>query len=241
MEHKMEHLSFENHITKQFNEDLEEIHTLLMEMGGKVEQQVQMAVQAIADADSQLAEKVIKNDLEVDQMEVMIDEACILVIARRQPAATDLRLIMGVTKAVNDLERIGDEAKQIGRMALELAKQGPSPKGYTEVRHIGKSVIFMLHNALEAFAKFDTEVALRTFDEDRQINMDYRTALRELVTYMMEDPRSISRIISILWIVRSLERIGDHAKNLCEQIVFVVEGQDIRHGKGLEERGSQIR
>ena len=225
----MAKMSFENHIVKQFDEELEEIRTRLMEMGGKVEQQLQNAIRAISDADSKLAEDVIAEEQHVDEMEVDIDEACILIIARRQPAASDLRLVMMVTKAVNDLERIGDEAKKIANHAVILAEQGGSSEGYTEIRHMGQSVSRMLANALDAFARFDVDAAMRTLEEDKQIDLDYKTALRELVTYMMEDPRSISRVINVLWVIRSLERIGDHAKNLCEQIVFVVKGKDIRH------------
>jgi len=227
----MAKMSFENHIMTQFDDELEEIRTRLMEMGGKVEQQLQNAIRAVSEADSKLAEEVIAEEQRVDDMEVDIDEACILIIARRQPAASDLRLVMMVTKAVNDLERIGDEAKKIANHAVILAEQGGTSEGYTEVRHLGQSVSSMLANALDAFARFDVDAAMRTLEEDRQIDLDYKTALRELVTYMMEDPRSITRAINILWVVRSLERIGDHAKNLCEQIVFVVKGKDIRHQK----------
>ena len=225
----MAKMSFENHIMKQFDEELEEIRTRLMEMGGKVEQQLQNAVTAVTDADSKLAEEVISGDQSIDSMEVDIDEACILIIARRQTAASDLRLVMMVTKAINDLERIGDEAKKIANHAIILAEQSGSVEGYTEVRHMGASVTRMLANALDAFARFDVDAAMRTLEEDKQVDLEYKTALRELVTYMMEDPRSISRVINVLWVIRSLERIGDHAKNLCEQIVFVVKGKDIRH------------
>ncbi|MGB2045279.1 MAG: phosphate signaling complex protein PhoU [Porticoccaceae bacterium] len=225
----MAKMSFENHIMTQFDDELEEIRTRLMEMGGKVEQQLQNAIRAISEADSKLAEEVIAEEQRVDDMEVDIDEACILIIARRQPAASDLRLVMMVTKAVNDLERIGDEAKKIANHAVILAEQGGTSEGYTEVRHLGQSVSSILANALDAFARFDVEAAMRTLEEDKQVDLDYKTALRELVTYMMEDPRSITRAINILWVIRSLERIGDHAKNLCEQIVFVVKGKDIRH------------
>jgi phosphate transport system protein len=225
----MDKMKFENHYMKQFDDELEEIRTRLMEMGGKVEQQLQNAIRAVSEADSSLADEVIKEEKFVDEMEVDIDEACILIIARRQPAASDLRLVMMVTKAVNDLERIGDEAKKIAKHAILLAGESETSKGYTEVRHLGQSVVSMLANALDAFARFDVDAAMRTLEEDKQIDLEYKTALRELVTYMMEDPRSISRVINILWVVRSLERIGDHAKNLCEQIVFVVKGKDIRH------------
>ena len=225
----MPKMSFENHIMKQFDEELEEIRTQLMEMGGKVEQQLKNAIKAVIKADSSLAEEVIRDERLVDEMEVDIDEACILIIARRQPAASDLRFVMMVTKAVNDLERIGDEAKKIANYAIILSEQDSLSQGYKEVRHLGSSVSAMLANALDAFARFDVKAAMNTLEEDAQIDLDYKTALRELVTYMMEDPRSISRAINILWVVRSLERIGDHAKNLCEQIVYVVKGKDIRH------------
>jgi phosphate transport system protein len=222
-------MTFENHIMKQFDEELEEIRTQLMEMGGKVEQQLKNAIKAVIKADSSLAEEVIRDERLVDEMEVDIDEACILIIARRQPAASDLRFVMMVTKAVNDLERIGDEAKKIANHAIILSEQDSLSQGYKEVRHLGSSVSAMLANALDAFARFDVKAAMSTLEEDAQIDLDYKTALRELVTYMMEDPRSISRAINILWVVRSLERIGDHSKNLCEQIVYVVKGKDIRH------------
>ncbi len=225
----MPKMSFENHIMTQFDEELEEIRTQLMEMGGKVEQQLKNSIQAVIKADSSLAEMVIKEERLVDEMEVDIDEACILIIARRQPAASDLRFVMMVTKAINDLERIGDEARKIANHAVILSEQDGLSQGYKEVRHLGDSVSGMLANALDAFARFDVEAAMSTLEEDAQVDLDYKSALRELVTYMMEDPRSISRAINILWVVRSLERIGDHAKNLCEQIVYVVKGKDIRH------------
>ncbi|MFL2531552.1 MAG: phosphate signaling complex protein PhoU [Porticoccaceae bacterium] len=225
----MPKMSFENHIMTQFDEELEEIRTQLMEMGGKVEQQLKNAIQAVIKADSSLAEEVIREERLVDEMEVDIDEACILIIARRQPAASDLRFVMMVTKAINDLERIGDEARKIANHAVILSEQDGLSQGYKEVRHLGDSVSSMLANALDAFARFDVDAAMSTLEEDAQVDLDYKSALRELVTYMMEDPRSISRAINILWVVRSLERIGDHAKNLCEQIVYVVKGKDIRH------------
>jgi phosphate transport system protein len=225
----MPKMSFENHIMTQFDEELEEIRTQLMEMGGKVEQQLKNAIQAVIKADSSLAEEVIREERLVDEMEVDIDEACILIIARRQPAASDLRFVMMVTKAINDLERIGDEARKIANHAVILSEQDGLSQGYKEVRHLSDSVSGMLANALDAFARFDVDAAMSTLEEDAQVDLDYKSALRELVTYMMEDPRSISRAINILWVVRSLERIGDHAKNLCEQIVYVVKGKDIRH------------
>ena len=225
----MTELSFENHIMKQFDEELEEIRTRLMEMGGKVEQQLKNAILSVYNGDSKLAQDVIDQEKFIDQMEKDLDDSCILVIARRQPAASDLRLVMAVTKAVNDLERIGDEAKKIANHSIILSGEENKKSGYPEVRHIGASVSKMLSDALTAFARFDAEAAMKTFNQDAQIDLEYKTALRELMTYMMEDPKSITHVINILWVVRSLERIGDHTKNLCEQIVFVVQGKDIRH------------
>lgn len=226
----MDNLSFENHIMKQFDEELEDIRTQLLEMGGLVEEQTRLAIRAIEDADSGVAETVLKRETQVDDMEISIDESCTLIIARRQPAASDLRLIVSVGRAVSDLERIGDEAQKIAKLAITLTEEGKAPHGYVEVRHIGQRVLQMLHAALDAFARFDAAAALETLKKDEQIDLEYKTAVRELVTYMMEDPRSITRVINILWVIRALERIGDHSKNLCEQIVFVVQGRDIRHG-----------
>ena len=181
----MDKLSFENHIASVFDEELEEIRSDLMNMGGQVEQQLADAVQAICEADSQLAEQVIQGDSKVDEMELEIDEACVLVIARRQPAASDLRLVVAVTRAVADLERIGDEAKKIAKHALDLTESGPSPMGYSEVRHLAQSVSQILRNSLDAFARFDADTAMETLKQDKKIDMDYKNALRELVTYMM--------------------------------------------------------
>ncbi|MBD2859146.1 phosphate signaling complex protein PhoU [Spongiibacter sp. KMU-158] len=225
----MDKLSFENHIASRYDEELEQIFSQLMAMGGKVEQQVQLAVKAILDSDSNIAERVIQGDKDVDRMEIRIDEDCVLVIARRQPTASDLRLVISVTRAVADLERIGDEAEKIAKHALELIEHGPLMSGYTVVSQLGVSVTAMLHNALDAFARFDADAAMRTIDEDKQVDQEYKAALSELDTLMASEPALLKQYLNLVWIVRSLERIGDHAKNLCEQIVFVAKGKDIRH------------
>ena len=225
----MDKLNLDQHISRQFNEDLEEIKTSMLEMGGLVEKQVGDAIRALEDADSGLAERVIEVESQIDEMEMDIDETCITLIARRQPAATDLRLVIAVTKTIRDLERIGDEAQKIAKMAIKLSEEGNAPRGYMEVRHIGNCVRKMLDDSLDAFSRFDSEAAIATMHEDREVDMDYKTALREMITYMMEDPRSISRSMNILWALRSLERVGDHAKNICEHIVYLVQGRDIRH------------
>ncbi|MEZ5530561.1 MAG: phosphate signaling complex protein PhoU [Porticoccaceae bacterium] len=227
----MDKLNLDQHISRQFNEDLEAIKTSMLEMGGLVELQVGDAIRALEDADSGLAEKVIEVESRIDEMEMNIDETCTTLIARRQPAASDLRLVMAVSKTVRDLERIGDEAQKIAKMAIKLSEEGSAPRGYIEVRHIGNCVRKMLNDSLDAFSRFDAEAAIDTMKDDRQVDMDYKTALREMITYMMEDPRSISRSVNILWALRSLERIGDHSKNICEYIVYLVQGRDIRHSR----------
>ncbi|WP_346838216.1 phosphate signaling complex protein PhoU [Microbulbifer sp. SAOS-129_SWC] len=223
-------MNFDQHISRQFNEDLESIKTEMLEMGGLVTQQVADAVESLANADSELAEKVLKIEEEIDRREMALDEHATLIIAKRQPAASDLRMVMSVIRIARDLERIGDEASKIAKMAIALTDEGTAPRGYTEIRHIADAVRKMLNDSLDAYTRFDVRSAMETLAKDEQVDMDYRTAVRELVTYMMEDPRSISRVINVLWSLRSLERIGDHAKNICEQVVYLVEGTDIRHG-----------
>ncbi|WIO74354.1 phosphate signaling complex protein PhoU [Porticoccaceae bacterium LTM1] len=227
----MGNMHFDTHISQQFNEELEKIKTRMLEMGGTVQKQLEDAVSALENADSELAEHVLKVEEQVDAAEISIDEACILLIARRQPAASDLRMVMAVNKTVRDLERIGDEAKRIAKMAIMLSEEGSAPRGYVEIRHIANGVRHMLDRSLDAFARYDVESAVATLKADEQVDLDYKTSLRELVTYMMEDPRSIGRVMSIMWALRALERVGDHSKNICEQVVYLVNGKDIRHGQ----------
>jgi phosphate transport system protein len=217
------------HISQQFNAELEEVRSHLLAMGGLVEKQVNDAVIALIDADSGLAQQVREIDDQINQMERNIDEECVRILARRQPAASDLRLIISTSKAVIDLERIGDEATKIAKRAIELSESGEAPRGYVEVRHIGDQVRKMVQEALDAFARFDAELALSVAKYDKKIDREYKTALRELVTYMMEDPRSITRVLSIIWVLRSLERIGDHARNIAELVIYLVRGTDMKH------------
>jgi phosphate transport system protein len=225
----MDKVTLDQHISRQFNTDLEHLKTQTLAMGGMVEQQLQDAMRALENGDSELALAVLETEKEVDAMEREIDEACTTVIARRQPAATDLRMILAVSRSIRDLERIGDEAQRIAKMAIGLSEEGGSPRGYVEARHIANGVRDSLRGCLDAFTRFDAQAARETMAKDKQIDLDYRSAVRELVTYMMEDPRSISRVMNVLWTLRALERIGDHAKNICEHIIFLVEGKDIRH------------
>lgn len=232
----MDKLHLDQHISRHFNEELETIKTRMLEMGGRVETQVADAVHALENADSELAATIIRREIDIDALELQIDEECASLIARRQPAATDLRMVLAVSKTIRDLERIGDEAKKIAKMAIQLSEEGSAPRGYVEIRHIGNGVRKMLNDSLDAFARYDADSALETMRADNQIDLDYKTALRELITYMMEDPRSISRVMNILWTLRSLERVGDHAKNICEQVIYLVKGKDIRHANGPDQQ-----
>ncbi|ABC27651.1 phosphate transport system regulatory protein PhoU [Hahella chejuensis KCTC 2396] len=217
------------HISQQFNVDLRELRNHVLVMGGLVEKQVADAVEALVRGDSELAEMVRQNDNDVDKLELTIDEECTRVIAKRQPTASDLRLVVAIAKMVNDLERIGDESEKIAKNALQLLEEGEAPRGYVEVRHIGSHVGKMVHDALDAFARFDLDLAFEVMKEDKSVDIEYKTAMRSLVTFMMEDPRSISRILSVMWVLRALERIGDHARNICEHVIFMVKGKDVRH------------
>ncbi len=176
----------------------------------------------------------------INDMELMIDEQCTLIIARRQPAAADLRLIISVSKAVSDLERIGDETSRICRHAVELAEDGRNIRGYQEVRHIGNLVREMVKDVLTAFARHDTELAYRVAKMDKSVDQEYRSAMRSLATFMMEDPRSISSVMNVIWVLRSLERIGDHARAIAHHLIYLVSGTDVRHG-GLKQIKQAIR
>lgn len=217
------------HISQQFNAELEDVRSHLLAMGGLVEKQVNDAVTALIEADSGLAAQVREIDSQTNQMERSIDEECIRILARRQPAASDLRLIISISKSVIDLERIGDEATKIAKRAILLCEEGESPRGYVEIRHIGEQVRKMVQEALDAFARFDADLALSVAQYDKTVDREYKTALRELATYMMEDPRSISRVLNVIWVLRSLERIGDHARNIAELVIYLVRGTDVRH------------
>ena len=226
---KMNQDSHSTHISQKFNQELEEIRSQLLEMGGMVEQQVKDAVQSLLDGDSQLATEVRAKDHQVNQLQLNIDEYCTQILARRQPAASDLRLVLAVIRATADLERIGDEASKVARATLKLAEEGASPCGYIEVRHLGNHVRQMVQDALNAFARFDSKQALAVLREDENVDLEYRSATRALITFMMEDPRSISQVMSIMSVLRSLERVGDHASNLAEYVIYLVEGQDVRY------------
>ncbi|WP_198263435.1 phosphate signaling complex protein PhoU [sulfur-oxidizing endosymbiont of Gigantopelta aegis] len=217
------------HISQQYNDELEEIKTHLLTMGGLVEQQLEKATRALVEGDSALSNEVYKEGRRVNELEKLIDEESAQCLARRQPAAGDLRLIVTVIKAVSDIERVGDQAERLARFAAQLTEH-PRPKNnYHEVYRLAQHVQKMFHDALDAFARGDEKLALSVINEDVNVDHEYEGIMRQHITYMMEDPRSINSSLDVLWAIRALERIGDHACNLCEYLVYLVKGQDIRH------------
>ena len=235
----METADLSHHISRRFNEDLEKVRNQVLSMGGFVEEQLSRAVSALVEGDSELGQSVAHDDYKVNRMEVSIDEECSRILATRAPAAGDLRLIVAIIKAITDLERMGDECEKIGFIASRLAAQERPVDKYREVKHLGRVVQTMVHDALDAFARMDPKAALEVARKDRLVDEEYEAIQRQSITFMMEDPRSIRRAIDVMWVVRALERIGDHAKNICEYVIYMVHGKDVRHIR-IEDVESQL-
>lgn len=225
----METADLSHHISRRFNEDLERVRTQVLAMGGFVEAQLAKAITSLIEGDSSLGESVAIDDLKVNGMEVSIDEECSRILATRSPAAGDLRLIVAIIKTITDLERIGDEGEKVGFIASRLATMERPENKYREIKHLGRIVSEMVHDALDAFARMDADGALRVARQDRVVDEEYEAIHRQCITFMMEDPRAIRRALDVMWVVRSLERIGDHAKNICEYVIYMVHGKDVRH------------
>lgn len=219
------------HISQQFDQELELTRRKLLEMGGLVEEQVRAACDAFVAHDSVQATRVREGDEQINRMEVALDGMVAQIIARRQPAASDLRLLMAVLKASTDLERIGDEAKRIAKMGIDLADQSLPTNQYSEIRHLAREVRRILNDSLDAFARSDVDAAQRVIGMDKEIDQEYEGVIRQSMTFMMEDSRTIRRVLNSIWTARALERIGDHAKNIGEYVVYMVDGTDVRHSR----------
>jgi phosphate transport system protein len=219
-----------DHTSKQFDAELETLRARVLQMGGLVEEQIRLAVESLVTADHALSEVVAENDRKVNALETAIDEDCSTIIARRQPAAGDLRMIMAIEKTITDLERIGDEASKVARMGRVInAPDRLQLPRFTEIRRMALLATEMLRKSLDAFARLDLAAAAEVVRQDRHVDEEFRGIVRQLITFMMEDPRTISVSIEILFIAKAIERIGDHAKNICEAVVYMVKGKDVRH------------
>ena len=227
----MDNLNLNKHISGQFNAELEHIRTQVMIMGGMVEQQLTDAITAMHNLDGELAQRVIDGDQKVNMMEVEIDEACVRIIAKRQPTASDLRLVMAIIKTISELERIGDVAEKISRTALEKFGQQHMPL-LVSLESLGRHTVEMLHDVLDAFARMDLTEAIQIYREDKKVDKEYEGIVRQLMTYMMEDPRTIPSVLTALFCARAIERIGDRCQNICKIIFYFVKGQDFRHVGG---------
>jgi len=217
------------HISHKFDEEVEEVTTSVLNMGGLVVQQIDRAIKALLTGDKALAQGVIDDDVKVNAFDVEIDEMCNRIIVVRQPTATDLRLIMAIIKTTSDLERMGDEAKRIARQAVDISKRGALPEQFESIEQMSARVNTMLNRALDAFARRDIEEGLNVIHIDRKVDKDYENLVRQQITYMMEDPRKIPVAIDLLWASRALERIGDRSCNICEYVIYLVKGKDVRH------------
>lgn len=218
------------HLSKQFDLELEHIRTRILQMGGLVESQVQAAIEAFSSGDLAAMQQIVEGDREVDACEVAIDEDCTLLIARRQPTARDLRLVMAVSRIVTDLERVGDKAAKIASMARNFHRGGSRriPR-LSDIQNCARLATEMLRSALDSLARMDVATARQVIGADKAIDASFNAILRQLITYMMEDPRTISEALDIVWIAKAIERVGDHASNIAENVIYVVSGDDVRH------------
>jgi phosphate transport system protein len=224
-----EDLHLGHHISRRYNDELENLRSRVLAMGGLVEEQCRNALEALVRGDAAMAQTVAASDHRVNKLEVEINAECTDILARRQPAASDLRMLVSIIRMTADLERIGDEAEKIGRLAVNLAAGHEKQSFYTEPRHLGERVLDMLRGALDAFARLDVNAAIEVASMDPEIDREFEALTRLLITHMMEQPRAVSSMLRVNWCARALERIGDHSVNLCEQVIYLVKGSDVRH------------
>lgn len=220
------------HLSSQFDEELSRLRTHVLQMGGMVETQVSSAIEAYSSGEVASVKSIVEADRKINDLEKAIDDDCAHVIAKRQPTASDLRLVLGISKIVTDLERAGDEAKKIAKGVRRIYEAGHLPSQYgIGIRHLAEAALNLVRQSLDAFARLDVPLAQEVIKADSDVDTEFKSIIRQLITHMMEDPRTITTSIEIISIARAIERIGDHAKNVAEQVVFIVEGRDIRHIK----------
>jgi len=225
----MDKLNLGQHISQKFNEELEEVRSKVLHMGGIVEEQLGNAMRALLNGNTELAGEVVATDQRVNALEVEIDEECTRIVARRQPAATDLRLVMAVIRTINDLERMGDEIKRVGKMVREELDGSMEEEVRLEMEHMGEQVRAMLRQVLDAFARTDVDAAVAVARADHKVDLKYHAITRQLMTYMAQDHGSIPQVLNVLWAARALERIGDRCQNIAEYVIYLVIGKDVRH------------
>lgn len=225
----MDKNAVDQHIFRKFDEELEDIRGKVLAMGGLVEQQVDLATKAFIGYDMENAEMMVSMDREVDELEKFVDRECAGIMSRRQPAAIDLRLLFATLKMVTDLERIGDEAVGIARMTLRMETYDAYQNRYREIEYLLVMVKNMLHGALDAYARISANDGLEVTAQDAKVDKEYIRITRQLITEMRENPDTIPRALDMMWTARALERIGDHACNVCEQVIYMVKGKDVRH------------
>ncbi len=225
----MEGDGYTHHISRQFNQELEDVRTKTLEMGGLVERQVRDGIESLLDLDTQKADKVKAKDKEINDFQTVVDGECEHILARRQPTASDLRLVLAITKVVADLERMGDEAYKVAAQVIGLRDEHAEQQGFVDIRHLGAHVGQMIHDALDAFARMDTDQAIRVAYEDNKVDSEYAKALKDMIKLISSDAVSASRMMNVIWALRSIERMGDHAKNIAEHVIYLVKGLDVRH------------
>ena len=225
----MDNIEFNQHTSNQYNEELEDIRNALLKMGGMVEKQLKKAIQSLLQNNIKLARKVIKKDLGINAMEVKIDEECTRIIAKRQPAASDLRLIYAVIKCITDLERIGDEAEKIAKNAKFLSAEVYSCEYYKSFENLGNLVMDNLSQALNALARLDVEEALIVAKKDEIVDFEFEKLNNDIIIHMSNNPHELDKTVRLSWSAKALEKIGDHSTNICEYIIYLVKGKDIRH------------
>ena len=219
------------HISRQFDEELDEIRSRVLKMGGLVESQLEKTLYALQEGDGSLIKGVSKLDRKVNKMEMKIDEECTQILAKRQPAAGDLRLIIATSKSVRDLERAGDEAERVANMVKHALENDMSTKLYRGLLSLGEHVAELLHATLDTYARMETRSAVHNMRMDHAIDEEYGRVIFRLVELMKKDSDNISDALDVMWAARSLERIGDHCINICENVIYLVEGEDVRHTK----------